>query len=52
LYGYFEAGGCFGHLGSATRQFWVVEGYPESLDAIRRQSLQAELRARYPNPEP
>jgi hypothetical protein len=48
LYGYLETGTCFGHLGGNRRQFWVVEGYPTSLQPARRQELESELRARYP----
>jgi hypothetical protein len=51
LYGYFEAGTCFGHLDGMTRQFWVVEGYPADMPATERQALESELRERYAIPK-
>jgi hypothetical protein len=49
LYGYLEAGSCFDW--AATRQFWVVEGYPMDMSTNERTSLAADLRARYPEPQ-
>lgn len=49
LYGYLEAGSCFGW--AATRQFWIVEGYPIDMSSNERTSLASDLRARYPEPQ-
>jgi hypothetical protein len=50
LHGFLETGSCFGHLDGATRQFWLIEGYPLDLAPNARDALATELRERNPIP--
>ena len=48
--GYLEVGSCFGREQNLTRNFWIVEDYPNAMPDSERASHEARLRELYPAP--